>query len=83
MYYATNASGTWKVQRFTSQRGEASLQVAGSTADIHLVLAADAKLTYYSKSAAGSWRSKRLVSGWVMSPARHLRGLEARLCLPG
>ena len=79
MYYATNASGAWKVQRFTSQRGEASLQVAGSTNDVHLVLAANAKLTYYSKSAAGSWRSERLVSGWVMSPVIRLDPATGRL----
>jgi hypothetical protein len=79
MYYATNASGAWKVQRFTSQRGEASLQVAGSTDDVHLVLAANANLTYYSKSASGSWRSKRLVSGWVMSPVIRLDPATGRL----
>jgi hypothetical protein len=79
MYYATNASGTWKVQRFTSARGVASLQIAGSTNDVHLVLAAGTGLAYYTKTATGSWHSKRLASGWVESPVIRLDPATGRL----
>jgi len=79
MYYATNASGAWKVQRFTSQRGVASLQIAGATNDVHLVLLADSGLTYSTKSTAGSWHSKRLATGWVVSPVIRLDPATGRL----
>jgi hypothetical protein len=79
MYYATNASGAWKVQRFSSARGVASLQIAGSTNDVHLVLAAGTGLAYYTKTATGSWQSKRLASGWVESPVIRLDPATGRL----
>jgi hypothetical protein len=79
MYYATNASGAWKVQRLTSQRGEASLQVAGSTNEVHVVLAVQAGLTYYTKTATGSWHGKRIAPGWVASPSIRLDPATGRL----
>jgi len=79
MYYATNSSGTWKVQRFSSARGVASLQIAGSTNDVHLVLAAGTGLAYYTKTATGPWHSKRLASGWVESPVIRLDPATGRL----
>jgi hypothetical protein len=78
MYYATNASGTWKVQRFTSQRGAASLQVSGSTNEVHVVVASR-NLTYYTRTANGPWQGKRLDSGWVLSPTIRLDPATGRL----
>jgi len=78
MYYATNASGTWKVQRFTSQRGAASLQVSGSTNEVHVVVASRA-LTYYTRTANGPWQGTRLVSCCVGSPAIRLDPATGRL----
>jgi hypothetical protein len=78
MYYATNASGAWKVQRFTSQRGVASLQIA-ATNDVHLVVLANPGITYFTKSAAGSWHIKRLATGWVVSPVIRLDPATGRL----
>jgi hypothetical protein len=71
MYYATNASGKWQAQRFTSHRGSASLQVDGSTG-IHLVVASDFGLRYYAKSSTGSWQHRTLESRFVLSPVIRL-----------
>jgi len=79
MYYATNAGGAWKVQRFTTQRGSASLQVAASTNEVHVVVAANPGLTYFTKTANGSWHGTRLTTGWVMSPVIRLDPATGRL----
>jgi hypothetical protein len=65
-YYATNASGSWKVQRITKETGVSSIQV-DPTGRIHVLIGGN----YYTKTASsGTWTRTVLASvAWGASAA--------------
>jgi hypothetical protein len=75
-YYATNASGTWKLQRITSVLGSSSLQVDGVTGRVHVLVANAAVIRYYTKAPNGYWTTTTLASGDSSDPVGS--GLMAR-----
>jgi hypothetical protein len=69
-YYASNASGSWKVQRITKDVGNTSVQVNRATGRVRVVVGSEAGLRYYTKASGGSWRRTTLAStNWAASPA--------------
>jgi hypothetical protein len=68
MYYATNASGTWRAERLTREVGQASFQVDRSTGQVHLVISTASALTYYTKNAGGTWQHEALAPKHAISP---------------
>jgi hypothetical protein len=69
-YYASNASGSWKVQRITKDVGDTSVQVNGATGRVRVLVGSDAGLRYYTKASGGSWKRTTLAStSWAASPA--------------
>jgi hypothetical protein len=66
-YYATNASGSWKIQRISKESGVSSIQVDRTTGRIHVLIAG----TYYTKTASsGTWtRTVLAVPAWGQSAA--------------
>ena len=57
-YYATNASGSWKVQRITKETGVSSIEVDKSTGRIHVLIGGN----YFTKTTSGSWTRTVLAS---------------------
>jgi hypothetical protein len=68
MYYATNASGTWKAERLTHEVGQASFQVDRSTGQVHLVISTQSALTYYTKKAGAAWQHETLAPKHAINP---------------
>jgi hypothetical protein len=62
LYYATNASGPWKAERFTTSDGYASLQVDDANGQVDILMASGDALRYYTKLRSGSWTNTVLSS---------------------
>ena len=70
-YYATNASGVWKVARITRAVGETSLQVDQKTGRVHVVMSGK-KLRYYTTAGNGRWSGSTVTSVSASSPLLRL-----------
>jgi hypothetical protein len=72
-YYATNASGKWKVRRITRDVGDASLQVDQATGRVHVLVGGETGLLYLTRSSDGRWaRTKVASTKGAPSPALRL-----------
>jgi hypothetical protein len=71
-YYATNASGTWKTERITTDVGFASLQVDDATGHVDVLVVNSAAVRHFTNASKGSWTITTLatdLSGGVASSA--------------
>jgi hypothetical protein len=65
-YYATNASGSWKIQRITTESGVSSIEVDQTTGRIHVLIGGN----YYTKTTSGKWiRTVLTTPAWGRSAA--------------
>jgi hypothetical protein len=62
LYYATNVSGTWKAERFTTASGSAALQVDNTSGQVDILTASGHALGYYTKPRSGPWANTMLSS---------------------
>lgn len=66
-YYATNASGTWQSQRITKEVGWTSIQVDPATGRVHVLIAAEGKLAYFTMAPNGHWTRTTLATASPMA----------------
>ena len=79
-YYATNASGSWKVQRITKDIGETSLQVDQRTGRVHVLVNATV-LRYYTSQGDRKWVDSTVTSMPVSTPLLRLDPATGRLLI--
>src|SRR5204863_8195651 len=76
IYYATNASGAWKIHRITHRLGEFSI-VLDTKSRLRLVVnSGDGILRYIAQTASGTFRTTILSSRPVMSAQIHIDPLS-------
>jgi hypothetical protein len=68
VFYATNATGSWRSERLTHEFGSASFQVDRATGQVHMVMASQDELTYYTKPSGGTWQNEKLPPRQAGSP---------------
>jgi hypothetical protein len=68
-WYASNASGSWKLQKITKAVGDTSIKVDGATGRVRVLIGSDVGVRYYKSVSDGSWKGATLASTrWAKSP---------------
>jgi len=81
-YYATNQAGSWTAPsngRITGDLGTISLTVDVATRRVHLLVAGDFGVKYYTKTPRGAWRGQRLSSEFAGGAAIRLDAANGQL----
>jgi hypothetical protein len=81
-YYATNRTGEWTApaaRRFTRNIGDASLTMDAVSGQVHVLIALETGVKYYTKTAAGRWSGVTVSSHGATSATIRSDGEGRRL----
>jgi hypothetical protein len=59
-YFATDADGSWKVKRLSTQVAESSLVIDSARGNVYVVFPDRGSLRQFTRAADGSWTNERL-----------------------